>query len=90
MALFCCEALVYDRTYQTHGIKYFGMETGKNVSRCGLSVDKDRPYLVTLLNDLVETIIDKKCAFAGRNKKIHPGKFFPILTVESMTKEYRF
>ncbi|XP_056005265.1 uncharacterized protein LOC125664437 [Ostrea edulis] len=90
-AVFRSEALVHGSTYETRAIRSFERETGQGVQRCGFFVDMDRPYLGASPDGLVgnDALIEVKCPFAGRFEKIQPGKYFPYLTMDSVTGEMK-
>ena len=59
---------------------YF-QKSGKEVEKCGLFIHPDHPYLAATPDGLVgqDAVLEVKCPYTGREKKIKPGKMFPFL-----------
>ena len=79
-----CLAVNHGKTYESIAIKKFEELNNLAVSKVGLCVNPNFPYLGASPDGLIseDTILEVKCPFAGRNNKIVPGKFFPFLSFD--------
>ena len=60
--------------------------TSTEVRQCGLFINPDFPFLAASPDGVIESnneIIEIKCPYNGRNKKIQQGKDFSFLTLEN-------
>ena len=80
-----CPAVVHGNVHEQLALNKFEQMTSTKVRKCGLFVNPDFPYLAASPDGVIESkneIVEIKCPFNGRNKKIQEGKDFSFLTVE--------
>ena len=73
-----------NKSYQTFFLclrTFQFQKTGRSVQPCGLFIDPDHPYLAASPDGLVgdDELIEAKCPYKGRTKRIKPGRMFPYL-----------
>ena len=68
--------------YEATALERFTSQTGKNIKGCGLFILPEFPFLGASPDGLVEgedAIVEVKCPYAAKDKKILPGKHIPYL-----------
>lgn len=76
------EAILHGKNYESRAINIFSEKTHLKVSKCGLYVCEEKPFLGASPDGVVgqDRIVEIKCPFNGRNQVIAPGKCFSFLT----------
>lgn len=75
-------AVTHGRVHEQSASDKFVSETGKQVEECGLFVSCEHKLLAATPDRLVsgeDALVEIKCPFRGREKKIQPGENFPFL-----------
>ena len=74
-------AVNHGKTYESIAIKRFEEQNSLSVSKIGLCVNPEFPYLGASPDGIIseDSILEVKCPFSGRNDTIVPGKLFPFL-----------
>jgi hypothetical protein len=75
-------AVTHGRVHEQSAADEFVKTTGKLISECGLFVSQEHPYLAaspdrTLKGE--DALVEIKCPFNGREKRVLPGKDFSFL-----------
>lgn len=83
--LFPCDLttapVLHGRRCESLAIEQFEEKEGVNVKPCGLFIRPDYPYLGASPDGVIniDTIVEVKCPYTGRNEKITPSRNFPFL-----------
>jgi predicted phage-related endonuclease len=79
-------AVTHGRVHEQTASDKFVAETGKQVDECGLFISCEHPFLAATPDRIVQgedALVEIKCPYKGREKKIQPGEDFPFLESSS-------